>query len=93
MSYVRAAALLCACALMANVATKAAPAPPRRSENKDSNVVQDKTIAVRRMPIAYFYPFSLWPLPRYPNRDRDDSEVKYRYRRSLQIYQIKNNER
>ncbi|XP_068622460.1 acetylcholine receptor subunit beta-like 2 isoform X1 [Battus philenor] len=66
MSHAFAAAFLCACALVAGAV--ADPAPPRRSENKDSRVMQEKTIAVRRMPIAYFYPFSLWPMPRYPSR-------------------------
>ncbi|KPI97114.1 Acetylcholine receptor subunit beta-like 2 [Papilio xuthus] len=65
MSHGRALAVLCACAL---VSAAAEPAPPRRSDIKESKVIQDQTIAVRRMPIAYFYPFSLWPLPRYPNR-------------------------
>ncbi|KPJ04919.1 hypothetical protein RR46_00783 [Papilio xuthus] len=51
---------------------------------QESKVIQDQTIAVRRMPIAYFYPFSLWPLPRYPNRDREESDQKYR--RSLEVH-------
>lgn len=31
-------------------------------------MVQEETIVVRRLPNAYFYPFSLWPLPKYQVR-------------------------
>ncbi|XP_047995865.1 acetylcholine receptor subunit beta-like 2 isoform X3 [Leguminivora glycinivorella] len=64
------------CACCALVVALAAPAPPAPapaplhthvkvvSETK----VQEKSIVVRRMPNAYFYPYSLWPLPKFPNR-------------------------
>ncbi|XP_052742415.1 acetylcholine receptor subunit beta-like 2 isoform X4 [Bicyclus anynana] len=62
----RAAALLCACALAANVVSPA-PAPPRRTDTKDlQNMAQERSIVIRRVPKAYAYPFSLWPLPKYP---------------------------
>ncbi|XP_063383370.1 acetylcholine receptor subunit beta-like 2 isoform X2 [Cydia fagiglandana] len=54
----------CVCALLC---ARAAPAPPLHTHVKDSKV-QEKTIVVRRMPNAYFYPFSLWPLPKFPDR-------------------------
>ncbi|XP_063894929.1 acetylcholine receptor subunit beta-like 2 isoform X2 [Helicoverpa armigera] len=64
MSYAR-TALLYACAI---AAVHAAPALPARSDNKGSKMVQEETIVVRRLPNAYFYPFSLWPLPKYQVR-------------------------
>ncbi|XP_039758344.1 acetylcholine receptor subunit beta-like 2 isoform X3 [Pararge aegeria] len=64
MSRVRTAALLCACALAANIVA----APPKRTDNKGSeNMAQERTIVIRRvLPKAFVYPFSLWPLPKYP---------------------------
>ncbi|XP_064072995.1 acetylcholine receptor subunit beta-like 2 isoform X3 [Vanessa tameamea] len=65
MSHARATVLICACALVANIV--AIPAPPRRSDNKDTEKMpQERTIVIRRVPNAYLYPFSLWPLPKYP---------------------------
>ncbi|XP_045775319.1 acetylcholine receptor subunit beta-like 2 isoform X4 [Maniola jurtina] len=66
MSRVRATALLCACALAANIVASV-PAPPRRADNKGSeNMAQEKTIVIRKVPNAYFIPISLWPVPKYP---------------------------
>ncbi|CAG4940049.1 unnamed protein product [Parnassius apollo] len=93
MSHVRAAALLCACALVVNAAAEPALGPPRRSTKKESRVVKDKIIAVKKMHVTYIYPFSLWPLPRFSNTDRGDSEQKHQYKRSSQIYQIRENKR
>ncbi|CAH0718169.1 unnamed protein product, partial [Brenthis ino] len=68
-------ALFCACALVASIF--AIPAPPRR-DNKDSEkMAQERTIVIRRVPNAYVYPFSLWPLPKYPIRE--DQTVEYIY--------------
>ncbi|XP_053611539.1 acetylcholine receptor subunit beta-like 2 isoform X6 [Plodia interpunctella] len=68
MAHVRTAALICACALFANAAAKPEPAPPRRSDSKDSKMAHERTIVVRRLPAAYLYPFSLWPIPKYQTR-------------------------
>ncbi|KAJ8718635.1 hypothetical protein PYW08_002872 [Mythimna loreyi] len=73
----------CACAL-AVIAVYAAPALPVRSDNKGSKMVQEETIVVRRLPNAYFYPFSLWPLPKYQVRDEDPHE-SFPYRRNYNI--------
>ncbi|PZC83984.1 hypothetical protein B5X24_HaOG206330 [Helicoverpa armigera] len=81
MSYAR-TALLYACAI---AAVHAAPALPARSDNKGSKMVQEETIVVRRLPNAYFYPFSLWPLPKYQVRDHEDSHESFPYRRSYNI--------
>ncbi|XP_050563846.1 acetylcholine receptor subunit beta-like 2 isoform X4 [Spodoptera frugiperda] len=69
MAYAR-TALFYACALAANAAAYAAPALPAKSDNNNKGVkkVQVDTIVVRRMHNAYFYPYNLWPLPKYNAR-------------------------
>ncbi|KAJ2949446.1 hypothetical protein O0L34_g15362 [Tuta absoluta] len=95
MSHARTAALICVCALVANAAADPAPAPapPRRLENKESKMVQENSIVVRRMPNAYFYPFSLWPLPKFPAREHGESIESFHYKRNLNNIQIKQNKR
>ncbi|XP_061379531.1 acetylcholine receptor subunit beta-like 2 isoform X3 [Danaus plexippus] len=65
MAHSRATAFICAWALFANIT--AIPAPPRRNEKQETpNMAQERTIVIRRVPNAYIYPFSLWPLPKNP---------------------------
>lgn len=73
MAYAR-TALFYACALAANAAAYAAPALPAKSDNNNKGVkkVQVDTIVVRRMHNAYFYPYNLWPLPKYNARDNEE---------------------
>ncbi|CAH4021385.1 unnamed protein product [Pieris brassicae] len=52
---------------------------------------QEKPIIVRRVPSAYFYPFSLWPLPKYPADGSEDYEGYHT--RSIKYVQVKKNKR
>ncbi|XP_037874245.1 nicotinic acetylcholine receptor subunit alpha 8 isoform X1 [Bombyx mori] len=56
-------AIIYACVLLANSATE--PAPPRRSQTKELKMVQEKVIIVRRVPNTFYYPYSLWPMPKF----------------------------
>ncbi|CAB3244834.1 unnamed protein product [Arctia plantaginis] len=87
MSHARTTALLYAYALVANAAADAAPAlaAPIRSDHRGSKMVQEETIVVRRLPNAYFYPFSLWPLPKFPVREHEATHEARNYRRSYNI--------
>ncbi|KAJ0175010.1 hypothetical protein K1T71_009151 [Dendrolimus kikuchii] len=81
MSHARTFAFICACALLV-IVTEPALVPPRR-EHKEMKMVHDRAILVRRLPKAYYYPFSLWPIPKVPVDAEEVSAETFYYRRSL----------
>ncbi|CAG9565929.1 unnamed protein product [Danaus chrysippus] len=91
MAHTRATAFICAWALFANIT--AIPAPPRRNEKQETpHMAQERTIVIRRVPNAYIYPFSLWPLPKNPVLD--DRTVEYIYNgKTLKKIKVENNKR
>ncbi|XP_026325848.1 uncharacterized protein LOC113234658 [Hyposmocoma kahamanoa] len=90
MSHTRTMALLCACAFVANVAADPALPPVSRMENKETKIRDvvheaENSIIVKKIPIAYFYPFSLWPLPKAFPTSKDLKELEEQ-RRALEIF-------
>ncbi|XP_038221842.1 acetylcholine receptor subunit beta-like 2 isoform X5 [Zerene cesonia] len=68
MAHAHTAVVVCVCALVAIVVSEPALAPNKKMESKERKTIQEKPIIIRRVPSAYFYPFSLWPLPKYSVR-------------------------
>ncbi|RVE43613.1 hypothetical protein evm_011733 [Chilo suppressalis] len=97
MSHARATALICACALFAIAFARPAPALPppattKKCAHKEAKMMQqDKSIVVvRKIPVAYFYPFSLWPVPKYQPRSREDTHEIHHYKRNQKNVHRKN---
>ncbi|CAK1542058.1 unnamed protein product [Leptosia nina] len=84
-------AVICISMLVMTVISNPALAPSRKMEAKERKNTQERPIIVRRVPSAYFYPFSLWPLPKYPVTEGEEYD-RY-HTRSIKYVQVQQNKR
>ncbi|CAG4935714.1 unnamed protein product [Colias eurytheme] len=91
MAHARTAAVVCICALVVIVVSDPALAPNKKMETKERKTIQEKPIIIRRVPSAYFYPFSLWPLPKYSVGENEEFESYHV--RSIKNVQVRQNKR
>ncbi|KAG6451079.1 hypothetical protein O3G_MSEX006908 [Manduca sexta] len=50
----------------------------------NTKMVRDRSIMVKRLPYAYYYPLNLWPKPRYPAEAIEESYETFQYRKMIE---------